>query len=316
MNQMEEMRVFVTLVECKSASKAAEKLNVANSAISRRMKDLESRLGVPLVHRTTRRMHITEDGELFFERSKRILEDIEETESLVSSASQRLRGTIKIAAPLSFGVDHLSSAIAAFMHQHEEVKIDLDMSDRRVDIVQEGFDVALRIGQLEDSSLRARKLSNIMHVVCCSPSFLKQYGPIDTPEQLKNVPTLCYSNVKNPNRWPYHSHHGGDAEVLVSPRMHSSNGNALREAAIAGLGVICEPTFICHAAIGQGLLAPILTDYEWFQMDLYALYPPTRHVSARVRRFIDFLVQRFGETPYWDGCMEKKNQQIIQVTSK
>ncbi|TRY31299.1 LysR family transcriptional regulator [Aliiglaciecola sp. M165] len=314
MNQLEEMRIFVTLVECKSASKAAEKLGLANSAVSRRMKDLESRLGVQLMQRTTRRMHITEDGETYFQRCKRILEDIEETESLISSSAQRLQGTIKIAAPLSFGIGHLSSALAAFMHQHEAIEIDLDMSDRRVDIIQEGFDLALRIGQLEDSSLRARKLSHIKHVVCCSPAFLRQYGPIDTPEKLMQVPTLCYSNIKQPDRWRYQTAKGEASDVQVSPRMRSSNGDSLREAAVAGLGIICEPTFICHTAIKRGLLVPVLTDYQWFDMDLYAIYPQTRHVSARVRTFIDFLSQRFGEDPYWDECMEIENPHKIPAT--
>ncbi|WJG08560.1 LysR family transcriptional regulator [Aliiglaciecola sp. LCG003] len=315
MSKLDEMRVFVTLIETQSATRTAEKLGVANSAVSRRMKDLEQRLGVQLVKRTTRKMNITLDGELYFARCKQILDDLEEAERQVMRASGDLSGNIKIATPLSFGIGHLSSAIAAFMHLHEKVNIDLDMSDRRVDIVEEGFDLALRIGNLDDSSLRARKLSAVKHVVCCSPSLLKGFGPIQNPNDLKQLPALCYSNIKQPNRWRYTSKEGISGQVSVTPRLLSSNGDALRDAAIAGLGVVCEPTFICHTAIKQGLLVPVLTDYQWFDMNLYALYPQTRYLSARTRTLIDFLAKRFGDTPYWDSCFEAQKHNFPQARS-
>lgn len=302
MSKLEEMRIYVTLVELGSSTKTAEKLGLANSAISRRMKELESRLGVQLIQRTTRKMNVTADGEMFYAHCKRILQDIEEAETLVSGAAQHLIGNIRIAAPLSFGVGHLSSAIAAFMHQHPDVNIDIDMSDRRVDIIEEGFDVAIRIGKLEDSSLRARKLSPIRLIVCCSPSFLMQYGKIEHPDDLKSVPALCYSNPKQSERWYYTASNGQKGSVQVTPRMRSTNGDAIRECAIAGLGVVCEPTFITHNALRNKTLIPILTDYEWFDMNLYAVFPETRYVSARVRALIDFLVTRFGDNPYWDDC--------------
>lgn len=304
MSKLEEMRIFVTLVEMGSSTKTANKLGLANSAISRRMKELESRLDVQLIQRTTRKMHVTEDGEIFYGQCKRILQDIDEAEALVSCAAHRLSGNIRIAAPLSFGVGHLSSAISAFMHQHPEVNIDIDMSDRRVDLIEEGFDLAIRIGKLDDSSLRARKLSPIRLMVCCSPSFIMQYGKIEHPDDLKALPALCYSNSKHPERWLYTAKSGEQGSVQVTPRMRSTNGDTLREAAIAGLGVVCEPTFITHNALRNKTLIPVLTDYEWFDMNMYAVFPETRYVSARVRALIDFLVSRFGDAPYWDDCYE------------
>lgn len=305
MNHLEQIRIFVTLVECQSSTKAADKLGIAISAITRRMKELEGRLGVQLLQRTTRRMHVTEDGVFYYQRCKQILEDLDETESQVKMAAGELSGTIKVATPLSFGIGHLSSAMSAFMHLHEQVTFDIDMSDRQVDIIDEGFDLALRIGQLEDSSFRARKLAEIKHVVCCSPSLLKRYGPINHPNDLKNMPVLCYSNIKQPTRWRYKDQQANSHSVSLTPRMLSNNGDALNEAAIAGLGVICGTTFISHRAIAEGLLVPVLTEYKWFDMNLYAIYPQTRYLTARVRAFIDYLISRFGEKPYWDQCFHR-----------
>lgn len=302
MSELDEMRVFVTLVENNSSTKAAEKMGLANSAISRRMKDLETRLGVQLVQRTTRRMHLTEDGKFFYARCKRLLEDLHEAESMVSHSAKELSGKIKISTPLSFGVAHLAPAIAAFMHLHEKIEIELDMTDRRVDLVEEGFDLALRISQLDDSSLQARKLAPIKHLVCCSPAFLSRYGPFTEFEQLADVPALCYTNSKQPNRWIYKDQTGQSGFVKVVPKLSSTNGDALCEAAVAGIGVVCEPTFILHSALEKGLLVPLFAQVKWYDMSLYALYPQTRHLSSKVRALIDFLAERFGDQPYWDKC--------------
>ncbi len=303
MSELEEIKVFVNLVESQTAAQAAEKMGLANSAISRRLKSLESRLGAQLLQRTTRTMHLTEDGRRFYLRCKQLLDDWQEAQLEVSRSATQLTGEIRISTPLSFGVAHLAPAIAAFMHLHSDITIDLDMTDRRVDLVEEGFDLAIRIGELTDSTLIARKLAKIKHVVCCSESFLQQHGPFDQPELLKQVPSLCYSNLKTPDRWRYRDTTGTEHTIKVNPRMQSSNGDALKEAAISGLGVVCQPTFIVHQAIEQKLLVPILTDYQWYDMSMYAIYPNTRHLPRRVRALLDFLYQRFGQNPYWDSCM-------------
>lgn len=300
MNHLEQIRVFVELINCGSATKAADKLGLANSAISRRLKELEDRLGIQLVLRTTRTMSLTDAGRQFYTRCTRILEDIQEAEDEVTENNSELSGQLSIATPWSFGVSHLSPAVSEFMHRHPNVQIDLDMNDRRVDLVSEGIDVAIRIGKLEDSSLIARRIAPVSHVVCASPDYLQRNGTPSTPEQLSEHQGLCYANLKAPDQWFYFDELGNRNIVKVPVRLKSSNGDALRNAAIAGLGILCEPSFIVYRAIRRGLLVPILTDYKWYEMEVYAVYPQTRHLSAKTRAFIDFLVNRFGDKPEWE----------------
>lgn len=299
------MRSFVQLVNAGTATKAADIRGVAVSAISRRMKDLETRLGVQLLQRTTRKMNLTAEGRLFYDHAVRILADLADAEAEVTQQSQVLTGTLKIATPLSFGVAHLSSAISAFMHAHQELTVNLDMSDRQVDLLEEGFDLAIRIAALRDSTLMARRIANFRHVVCASPGFFKEHGMPTHPSQLEGLPGLCYGNLPNPPLWSYRGPDGSQGTVLVKSRLLSTSGDALRDAAIAGLGVLCEPSFIVHRAIENGQLQPALIDYRWYDMAIYAVYPATRHLSFRVRAFVDFLVGRFGEKPYWEACLDQ-----------
>jgi len=305
MSDLEEIRSFVQLVDAGTATRAAEIRGTAVSAISRRLKDLETRLGVQLLQRTTRKMNLTEEGRLFYDRAVRILSDLAEAEAEVSRQSAVLKGKLKIAAPLSFGVAHLSPALSAFMQAHPDIEVKLDMSDRQVDLLEEGFDLAIRIGDLKDSTLMARKIAPICHVVCAAPAFFEAHGIPQHPEDLSGLPGLCYGNFPNPSAWSYRGPDGETGTVMVHPRLESTNGDSIREAAIAGLGVLCEPTFILNEAITAGALQPVLLDYRWHNMALYAVYPATRHVPQRVRALIDFLVDRFGETPYWDCCIER-----------
>ncbi|MEH6557331.1 MAG: LysR family transcriptional regulator [Oceanicoccus sp.] len=307
MNEFRQIKTFVALVESRSISKAAEKMDIAVSAVSRRLKELESSLGVQLVQRTTRKMHITEAGEKFYRRCGRLLDDFEEAKQEASNTATTLSGTLKIATPLSFGVAHLSPAIAAFMHLHPQIKIDLDMSDRRIDLVEEGLDLAIRIGTLEDSSLMARKLASVRHVVCASPDFLNRHGMPKTPQDLSELPALCYGNLSQPGTWHYRDKDNNPSNVKVPMRMRATNGDALVEAAIAGLGILCEPSFIVHGAVERGVLIPVLTDYQWYAMNIYAVYPQTKHMPARVRAFIDFLVSSFGDTPYWEHFLTQEH---------
>lgn len=306
MNELTQIKSFVALVESRSISKAAERMDIAVSAVSRRLKELESGLGVQLVQRTTRRMHITEAGEKFYRRCGRLLDDLEEAKREASNTATALSGTLKIATPLSFGVAHLSPAVAAFMHLHPQIKIELDMSDRRIDLVEEGLDLAIRIGTLEDSSLMARKLASVRHVVCASPDFLNRHGIPSTPQDLSALPALCYGNLSQPDTWHYHDKDSKPGQVKVPMRMRANNGDALVEAAIAGLGVLCEPSFIVHGSVERGVLKPLLTDYQWNPMGIFAVYPQTKHMPTRVRAFIDFLVSSFGDTPYWEHFLTER----------
>lgn len=304
MNELEEVRVFVTLVESNSASRAAEKLGVANSAISRRMKALEERLGVQLLQRTTRTMHLTDDGRLYFERCKRLLDEWEDAEQEVMQSANELTGNIHVSMPLSLGISHLSPIIMDFMSEHPSVSVHLDLSDRKVDIIEDGFDLVFRIGHLEDSSLIARQVTQVRHVVYCSPQLAEQYGPFEVPDDLHKIPTFGYSNSRYPGRWPFIAPDGTKGEVRLAPKILSNNGESLMAAAERNLGAGCQPTFILHEAFSAGRLVPLLTDYQWFGMNLYAVYPRARHLSRRVRALLDYVVDRLGKRPYWDECLE------------
>ncbi len=300
MDRFAQARVFVELVKAGSLTKAAERLGVANSAISRRLKELEERLGTQLLTRTTRTMQLTDVGLQYYRRCVQILDDLEEAESEAAASFGELTGRLSIAAPLSFGVTHLSPAINEFMHRHPGLQLDLDLSDRRVDLIQEGIDVAIRVGDLQDSSLRARHLAPMRHVVCASADYLCQHGRPETPDDLVDHACLCYSNLKSPEVWSYREESDKSwRSVRVVPRLRASNGDALTHAAIAGLGILCEPNFIVHRALSQRLLEPILTEYRWYEMGIFAVYPQARYLSAKTRTFIDFLAERFGDQPDW-----------------
>ena len=304
MNELEEVRVFVTLVECHSASKAAEKLGVANSAVSRRMKALEERLGVQLLQRTTRTMHLTDDGQVYYERCRRLLDEWHDAEQEVMQSATNLSGNIHVSMPLSLGISHLSPIIADFMVENPNVQVSLDLSDRRVDVIEDGFDLVFRIGHLEDSSLIARRVTRVRHMVYCSPDFEKEHGPFNTPADLEGIPAFGYSNLRYPGRWPYTAPDGTQGEVRLTPGILSNNGEALLAAAERGLGAGCQPTFILHEAFSSGRLVPVLKDYQWYGMNLYAVYPRARHLSRRVRALIDYVIDRLGHEPYWDKCLE------------
>lgn len=300
MDRFEDMQTFVSVVETGSMSAAAERLGVAKSVVSRRISELEGRLGAQLIHRTTRRLSLTDAGRGYYERSLRILADLEEAEAAVSEAQATLKGRLRVAVPLSFGLAHLGPAIVDFVRAHPQVEFDLDFNDRQVDLLREGFDLAIRIARLPDSTLIARRLAPIRHVVCAAPAHLAAHGTPETPEQLARHACLAYSNAPDPGVWRYRAPDGREGVVRLPVRLRASNGDFLREAAIAGLGVIMEPSFIVHRSLERGELRVLLPGHQWPALDAYAVYPQTRHLSRRVRRFVDFLVARFAGTPYWD----------------
>lgn len=300
MDKFEDLQAFVAVVEAGSFTAAAERLDSAKSAVSRRVSALEERLGVQLLHRTTRVLNLTETGSSFYQHSARILADLEEAEAAVQQEHGELRGTLRLALPLSFGVRHMCKPIAAFSKLHPKVQFQLDFNDRRVDLIEEGADVALRIGSLQDSTLIARRLFDVRAVVCASPRYLSVHGRPETPADLKNHDCLVYSNAPDPDRWTYIESDGSRQMVDVNAVMSASSGDFLANAAAHGMGLIHQPTFIASEAIRRGNLVPVLTNVEWPISPAYAVYPPTRHLSFKVRAFIDFLVDRFSGTTPWD----------------
>jgi DNA-binding transcriptional LysR family regulator len=301
MNRLENMDTFVRVVEAGSISGAADRMDVAKSAVSRRLKELEQHLGVELFHRTTRRMNLTETGHSFYQQSVRILQDILEAELATSQAHRTIKGRLRVAAPQSFGLMHLGPAINDFCKQHPNIEFDLDFNDREVDLMQEGFDLAIRIARLADSSLIARRLASMQSVLCASPEYLKRMGTPKTPHDLIQHKCLVYNLIKDFEHWHLYDEDNKLIKVKVQPYLKASNGEYLRDSAIAGLGITLLPTFIAYREVQQGKLVRLFTQYTQPQVDAYAIYPQTRHLSQRVRAFVDYLVQRFQGTPYWDA---------------
>ncbi len=299
-DRLDQMETFVRVVEAGSLTAAARRMDIAKSAVSRRLRGLETRLGVQLLRRTTRRISVTASGQDYYRRCQRILADVDEAEAEVSDVHGRLVGMLRVAAPLSFGVGYLQPAVAAFQQRHPDVRFDLDLNDRQVDLLAEGFDLGLRIVPLPlpDSTLMARLLATIPLVVCASPGYLARRGMPAAPEVVPEHDCLVYSETADPDQWRCIDPQGHDHRLRLQPRMRANNGDFLREMACAGHGLTLQPRFLVHDALTTGRLETVLGDCDWSGVGLFALYPQTRHLSARVRVFIDFLADYFA-TPPW-----------------
>ena len=300
MDKFLHMQVFVGIVEAGSISGAADRLGLPKSAVSRRLTELEARLGVSLLQRTTRRQNLTDSGRAFYERCVAILADLDEAESAVSQSHGALKGKLKLALPLSFGLLHLAPLIQEFMTLHPDVRFELDFNDRQIDLMQEGFDLAIRIATLADSSLIARRLAPIHHVLSASPDYLARQNTPRVAADLAHHECLAYSNVRDPGLWTYHGPDGKPGSVRVPVRLASSSGEFNMRAAIAGEGLLLLPSFYSHEALRNGQLVRVLADHTWLELSAYVVYPPTRYLSSRVRVLIDFLVERLAGEPYWD----------------
>jgi len=305
MNRFENMDTFIKVVETGSISGAADRLGVAKSAVSRRLKELEMHLSVELFHRTTRQMNLTDTGRAFYHQAVRILDDVLEAELATSQAHGTLKGSLKIALPSSFGLMHMGAVINDFLKEHPQIEFDLDFNDREVDLIQEGFDLAIRIANLPDSSLIARRFAPIKTVMCASPDYLEQRGIPRSPDELIEHQCLVYSLLRDFDYWHLTDANGNDIKTKVRPYLKASTGEFIRDAAVEGRGIILVPTFIAYKEIERGALLPVLKDYTSPQINAYAIYPQTRHLSQRVRTFVDFLVNRFKGTPYWDLDLQK-----------
>lgn len=315
MDRFEDMQTFVAVADHRSIRQAAERLNRAPSAVSRRVKDLEARLGAQLLTRTTRQIRLTGAGERYLVSARHILAELQEAEDSAAADTQSISGQLRITVPLSFGLAHLNTAMSDFMLENPSVSIDADLTDRMLNLTENRIDLAVRIGKLADSTLRARRLAPIHHVVAASPAFWEEYGIPRTPEKLSGLPALCYSNLPSPQSWPWTNSVGRSGLVTVKPRYRASNGDALVHAAIRGLGVVRLPTFMTNAAIETGELEPVLLSTNWGVAGLYALYPDTAFLPHRTRAFIDFLQGRFGEEPSWDKCLKNHLKRIAKAPS-
>ncbi|MEM7177568.1 MAG: LysR family transcriptional regulator [Pseudomonadota bacterium] len=295
------MRCFLQVVETQSVTKAAEVMGLAPSAVSRRLKELERRLGATLMTRTTRRMSLTEAGQIFAARAERVLADLKEAEAEVSDAAHLLTGTLRVAAPLSFGLCYLTGIVTDFMETNPGLVVELDLSDRHVDLVGEGLDLAVRIGTLEDSTLIARKIADVAMRAIASPEFLDLHGRPTHPSELAALPTLCYVGSSRSEVWTFTGPDGAQGKQQVTPRMRANNGNVLCDAAARGMGIALQPEFICAGALTEGTLEVVLPDYVWPNHTIYTVYPQTRHLSAKACAFMDFVRERIGNDPEWNA---------------
>jgi len=299
MGQLEDMQMFVRVVEAGSITKAASQLNLAKSAVSKRLSDLESRLGSKLINRTTRTSSHTESGHQYYQLFQLLLGELDSLNGDIARENKVLAGSLKLAVPLSFGITHLTPAIDLFMRQHPKLSIELDYSDRKVDLIEGGYDLAFRIGSLPDSSLKARKIAPIKHVICASPDYLKRQGTPENPAQLKH-----HKILKRPG-WPLAGMPLWDLEgqkhlANGQSSLIANNGNAMTLLALTGHGIIMLPTFYVWESLQRGDLVPILENYSMTTIHAYAIYPATRYLPLKVRSLIDFLIDRFGDAPYWD----------------
>lgn len=292
--------VFVMVVECGSFSLAGQKLGTSKSAISKRITQLEDSLGVRLLHRTTRKLSLTEAGQHYYDYARKAFAIASEGEDAITQLQGKPQGLLSINVPMSFGNLHIAPLISEFLTENPEIQINMVMDDKMVDLVEGGFDIAIRIGHLPDSSLIASRITSCRSVLCASPDYIAKFGSPQIPADLLHHNCLLYSYFRGGNEWSFE---GPAGTVKVQPRgnYQVNNSEALREALLGGLGICQMPTFIVGENLASGLLIPLLEEYPLPMHSIYAIFPERKHLPAKVRAFLDFVTKHLGkETPYWD----------------
>ena len=302
MDQLAAIRAFAQVVESGSFAKAAERLGLSTTAASRHVAELETHLQTRLLNRTTRKVSLTESGRAYYERMVQVLADLGEAEQEAQRAAVVPRGVIKLTTAVNFGVRHVAPAIAAFLARYPEVRFDVSLSDRIVDLVEEGLDLGIRIGGPGPQNVVARKLGETRVVPCASPDYIARHGTPQVPEDLARHNCFTYEYVTPRNVWTFRDADGRERPVRVSGNLHSNNGDLLAEAAARGVGIVLEPAFIVGPEVRAGRLVPLLQDFEPQALPIYAVYPSRKHLSAKVRLFVDFLVERFSRAQDWSAA--------------
>ncbi|PTL75960.1 LysR family transcriptional regulator [Vitiosangium sp. GDMCC 1.1324] len=302
MDVFQAMRMFTKVVELESFSRAAQQMGISATAASRQVADLEARLRTRLLQRTTRRIYLTDQGRSYYERCTRILKDVEEAELAISSAAENPRGVLRINAPLSFGLHHLAAPFHEYMTRYPDVKLEVSLTDTIVDLVEAGHDLALRITREVKTTLIARQLAPVRLVTCASPAYLKRRGMPHTPDDLRLHECLHHIDDSQPGSWEFKGP-TGSVRVPIQGTLSTNNGDLLREAALAGRGIIREPTFLVGEDLRQGRLVTLLPDYPLTPLHLYAVYPSRRYLPSTVRTLINLLVEHFSRPLTWDAWM-------------
>lgn len=299
MHDINDMLIFAHVVKAKSFSGAAARLNVSKSRISKSVSRLESMLGVRLLQRSTRRLSLTEVGEAYFEHCDRILDELTLADDTLHRLHQEPRGTLKISSSVAFGTLHIAPALPGFMAQYPDLHVDLTISDRFVDLVEEGYDLALRITAEPGLNLVARKLAPIRRKICASPAYLARLGTPQRLEDLQQHNCLDYSYMSTGGHWRL-SGPDGDIAVPVSGTLRMNDDEALSQAVLGGAGLALLPTFIVGKDLQAGRLIEVLPGYAPTERFLYAVHLPNRHLPLKTRVFLDYLHELFGVEPYWD----------------
>ena len=298
MDRLQAITAFARVVESGSFARAALRLDVSVSSISRLVSELEAHLDARLLNRTTRRLSLTESGRAFYERCVQLLADLEEAEESASAGTARPRGTLRLTCGTTFGARHLAPAIAEFVARHPQMRFDVELSDRAVDLVDEGFDAAVRIGKIGSQQLVGRKIGVTRLVCCASPAYLERHGVPQKPEDLAAHACLTYEYSPQKNVWPFRDSSGGDRSVRIDGPLHANSGRFLVALAVAGVAITIEPDFIVGPEVRAGRLVPLLRAFEAAPANIYVAYPSRRHLSGKVRAFADFLAARYTQSEW------------------
>lgn len=297
MDKYQEMRVFTGVVDAGSFVAAADALAMSKAAVSRYVSELEQRLGVRLLHRTTRRLSLTQEGEVFLARCRDILASIEASEAELSSRTDSATGMLKLSVPISFGVQHLAPLWSEFLELHPRVSLNVQLADRLIDLVDEGIDLAVRIARLPDSSLVSRKLASTRLVLCASPAYLKRRGTPLHPSELVDHDVLGYSLLTMGDQWPFVGPEG-PLTVKVQPRIWTNNGDTCVAAALRGTGIQLQPTFLVARELAAGELVEVLPQYQSIELGIYAVYPTRKFLLPKVRALVEYLSVKLAEADW------------------
>lgn len=286
--------VFVRVVDAGGFSAAAEALGKSKSFVSKEVTRLEDRLGTRLLNRTTRSLSLTDVGRFYYEKCRQIVFDADEAARTITECDAKPRGVLRFSAPVSFGLGYLAGALPEFLEANPDVTLDVEFNDRIVDVIAEGFDVVIRAGQLKDSSLVARQITMSRGVTVASPAYWRKFGKPQHPSELADHSCISYALIPNPGLWEYRDKDGERIAVSVDVRVQCNSAELETALAVSGLGVTRLPEFACTKELTQGLLEPVLEDFTGMPIGIYAVYPHRRHLSPKVRGFIDFLIEKFG----------------------
>ena len=297
MDKYQEMRVFTAVVDAASFVGAGDALNMSKAAVSRHVSDLEQRLGVRLMQRTTRKLSLTSEGELFLARSREILASIEASEAELSTRSVTASGLLKISVPVSFGIRHLAPLWSEFLANHPQVTLDVQLADRVIDLMDEGFDLAVRIARLPDSSLISRQLASTRLVLCAAPSYLKRRGTPAHPSELAQHDVMGYSLMAMGDQWQF-TGPDGPVSAKVRPRMWTNNGDSCVAASLAGAGIQFQPTFLIDQELASGQLVEIMPQFRSVELGIYAVYPSRKFVLPKMRALVEFLSAELVHAPW------------------